>query len=125
MLELLNARYSFLCRTTRTNAEGKSPLMLRVTYHRDRRDLFTGLYCEMKEWNPKSSRLHRLTKYSSVVNDNLDHIQRKAFDVFEAMKYSGVAFTIDELVSKIKGEGEKPELLMDYLEEEKRPSKSG
>ncbi|WP_121356883.1 site-specific integrase [Flavisolibacter nicotianae] len=119
MLELLTVRFSFLCRTTRTNAEGNSALVLRVTWNRERRDIFTGLYCHKDQWNPKAGRLHRLNKQTNVFNDNLDAIQRSAHEAFNQLKYSGFAFTIDELVSKIKGEDEKPELLMDYLEQEK------
>ena len=120
MLELLNVRFSFLCRTTRTNGEGKHPLVLRIITGGDRRDIFTGLYCHKEHWNNKAGRLQRLNKECAAINENLDLIQRKAFEVFEQMKYSGVSFTIDELVSKLKGQDEKPELLMNYLEEEKK-----
>ena len=61
----------------------------------------------------KDCSLHRLNKASGAINDNLDLIQRKAFEVFEQMKYSGMQFTIYELVGRIKGDDEKPELLMD------------
>jgi site-specific recombinase XerD len=115
----LNVRFSFLCRTTRTNKDGESALVLRVILNKERRDLFTGLYCEKEQWNGKVGRLHRLNKQANNVNDNLDHIVRTAYEAFNALKYSGLDFTIDELVSKLKGEGEKPELLMDYLEHEK------
>lgn len=118
-MELLHVRFSFLCRSTRANEEGKSPLVLRILYRGERRDIFTGLYCDKKEWNPKNLRLHRLNKTCGAINNNLDLIQRKAFEVFEQLKFTGVAFSIDELVSKIKGKEEKPERLVDYLEAEK------
>jgi site-specific recombinase XerD len=119
MLELLNVRFSFLCRATRTNSDGNSALVLRITLNRERRDIFTGLYCDKTQWNSKAGRLHRLNKQSNIINDNLDHIQRSAYETFNQMKYSGINFTIDELVGKLKGEGAKPELIMDYLEGEK------
>lgn len=118
-MELLHVRFSFLCRISRSNEEGKHPIVLRTLYRSERRDIFTGLYCEKKEWNKKTLRLHRLNKTCGAINNNLDLIQRKAYEVFEQLKYSGLAFTIDELVSKIKGEDEKPDLLIDYLEAEK------
>lgn len=119
MQQSLSVRFSFLCRTTRTNNGGKHPLVLRIIYNKERRDIFTGLYCAKEEWNSKAGRLLRLNKTCSAINDNLDIIQRKAFEVFDALKYAMDSFTIDELVSKLKGEGERPLLLMDYLEEEK------
>src|SRR5438067_12521225 len=98
MLALLNIRFSFLCRTTYQNQDGKHAIVFRVIYCDERRDIFTGLYCGSKEWNSKTCRLHRLNKACASINDNLDLIQRKAFEVFEQMKYSGIDFTIDELV---------------------------
>ena len=119
MLALLDIRFSFLCRTTYKNKDGKHAIVFRVIYRDERRDIFTGLFCSKEEWNSKLQRLNRLNKTLGAVNDNLDLIERKAIDVFERMKYSSNQFTIDELVSKIKGDDEKPQLLMDYLEEEK------
>lgn len=115
----LSVRFAFLCRTTRANSEGENPIVLRVIYQKERRDIFTGLYCNKEEWNSDAGRLHRLNKTCAAINDNLDTIQRKAFQVFDQLKYSMDSFTIDELVAKLKGKGEKPLLLMDYLEAEK------
>jgi hypothetical protein len=103
-MELLNVRFSFLCRYTRTNEEGKHPIVLRIILRSERRDIFTGLYCHKTEWNSKALRLHRLNKTCGAINDNLDLIQRKAHEDFQQLKYAGTAFTIDELVSKIRGE---------------------
>ncbi len=119
MLALLNIRFSFLLRTTYKNPDGKHAIILRVIYRDERRDVFTGLFSSKEEWNAKTVRLHKLTKAHGAVNENLDLIERKAFEVFEQMKYGGFSFTIDELMEKIKGDDEKPQLLMDYLEAEK------
>jgi site-specific recombinase XerD len=123
MLELLNIRITFLCRTNHTNAEGKNPIVLRIIFRSERRDIFTGLHCDAKEWDAKAARLKRLNKQAGAFNANLDLIQRKAYEVFEQLKYSGLDFTLDELVDKIKGKEERPTLLMDYLEEEKERMK--
>lgn len=120
MLELLNIRISFLCRTTVTNSKGGNPIVLRIIYRNERRDIFTGLHCDRKEWDSKSGRLFRTTRQAAAVNSNLDLIQRKAYEAFESLRFTGVSFTIDELVNKIKGKEEAPALLMDYLEEEKK-----
>jgi site-specific recombinase XerD len=125
MLELLNIRFSFLCRTTHKNNEGKQPIVFRITFRGERRDLFTGLYCEKEEWNNKVGRLHRVNKLSSATNDNLDLIQRKAFEQFDGLRQKGELFSIDELVDHIKARGgERPQLLMDYLETEKNKLKN-
>lgn len=120
MLELLNVRFSFFCRSTHKNTEGKNPIIFRVTFRGERRDLFTGLYCSKEQWNSEVGRLHRLNKLASSINDNLDLIQRKAFEQFEQLRLKEENFTIDELIDHIKFKGDKPQTLMEYLEEEKK-----
>jgi site-specific recombinase XerD len=119
MLELLNIRINFLCRKTYKNEDNKYPIVLRIVYRNERRDVFTGLYCDQQEWDKRNNRLFRLNKHAIAINANLDLVQRKTFETFESLKYSGIVFTIDELVDKIKGKDEKPTLLNEYLEEEK------
>lgn len=118
MLTSLDIRLSFLCRSTHKNEKGKNPIILRVSFNGDRRDLFTGLYCSKKDWNPSESKVLKPDKDASIINQNLELIQRKALNVFDAFRYSASNFTIDELVDKIKGKDKKPELLIDFLEEE-------
>jgi site-specific recombinase XerD len=119
MQQLLNIRFSFLCRKTRANSEGKNPIVFRITYRQERRDIFSGLYCDFKDWDAESGRLKHLNKQSAALNNNLDLIRRKANDLFDQFKYSGIDFTLDELVDKLRGKEERPVLLIDYLEEEK------
>lgn len=62
MPQLLNIRFSFLCRTTRANADNKNPIVLRVSYRGERRDFFTGLYCAIKDWDASLGGLKHLNK---------------------------------------------------------------
>lgn len=122
MLELLNIRITFLIRKTHLNEEGKMPIILRISYRSERRDAFTGLYCETEQWDTKRARLLP-SRSNSAVNTNLDLIQRKAYETFDALKYQNEPFTIDELMDKMKGKEERPVLLMDYLEEQREKLK--
>ncbi len=116
MLALLDIRFSFICRATHTNENGKHPIVLRIIYRNRRKDIFTGLSCSKDSWNSQQGRLHNIGKAAATVNKNLDHIRRKANDVFDALRFSDEEFSIDEFVDKIKGKEEEPELLLDYLE---------
>jgi hypothetical protein len=100
MQQLLNIRFSFLCRKTRANCKGKNSIVFRITYSRERRDIFSGLYCDFKDWDAESGRLKHLNKQSAPLNNNLDLIKRKANDLFDQFKYSRIDFTLDELVDK-------------------------
>ena len=117
MLELLDIRFSFFCRTTYSNKKGKHPIVLRISLRNSRRDIFTGLYCFKADWDSNNGRVLKTDKEAAAKNKNLDVILRKANAVFDSFRFSGEEFTIDELVSKLKGEEEKePELLLDFLE---------
>jgi site-specific recombinase XerD len=99
-------RFRFFLRKSASNSERKCPIVLRILYNKERRDLFTGLYCEVHEWD------------SAV--PNLDRISEKTLRIIEELKYSDNPFTIAELIARLKGEGKK---LNDYLESEKKKLK--
>ena len=56
-MELLNIRFIFLCRSTHTNGDGHSPIVLRVIYRNQRKDIWTGLYCDKQYWDPASQKV--------------------------------------------------------------------
>lgn len=116
MMTLLDIRFSFICRTTHTNEHGKHPIVLRIAFRNRRKDIFTGLSCLKDSWNSQQGRLHNIGKEAATVNKNLDHILRKANDAFDALRFGNEEFSIDELIDKIKGKEQEPELLLDYLE---------
>jgi hypothetical protein len=113
----LDVRFSFLLRATRSNKAGKSPIVLRVRFRGERSDVFTGLYCSLKDWDPKSGLLKRSSKDASVFNPNLEQIKRKAINVFDELRFQQEDFSLQELVEKIKGKEKSPELLLNFLQE--------
>jgi site-specific recombinase XerD len=117
MLEFLDIRFNFLCRTTYKNKDGKNPIILRVVFRGQRRDVFTGIYCNGKEWDALNGCILKSKNDALVINPNLENIKRKANNVFDQMRFNGEQFSIDELVDKIKGKEERPALLIDFLEE--------
>jgi site-specific recombinase XerD len=116
MQKLMHIHVNFLCRQDRINKKGESPIVLRVIYRRERRDIYTGLYCKNEDWDNEMGVMKIKLKKSVPFNENLDLIRYKAMQVFDEMKYSGIPFTLDELVRKIKGDEEKPVLLAEFLE---------
>ncbi len=82
MLELLNIRFGFSCRTGHKNAEGKSPIFLHVIFRGERRDLFTGIFCFSMDWDTANDRVFRKDKAATTLNDNLAMILKSAqFDL--------------------------------------------
>ena len=113
-MKSLDVRFSFLCRATYQNDEGKNPIILRIIFHGNRRDIFTGLYCSKLNWDSKQNKV--LGKDAKGLNQNLDVILRKANNIFDSLRFSVDEFSIDELVDKLKGKEDEPELLIEYLE---------
>jgi len=96
---------------------GKNPIILRISFRSERRDIFTGLACHKKDWNSQLDKVVSVDKEAGAINKNLDIILRKANGAFDNLRFSEEAFSIDELVDKIKGKETKPALLIDFLEE--------
>lgn len=117
MQELLDFRLSFICRTGHQNKDGKNPLILRVVYNGDRRDIFTGLYCSKRNWDSDSGRVLKTEKDASGINQNLELILRRANNGFDSLKFSSEQFSIGQLVDKLKGKDAKPTLLINVLED--------
>lgn len=112
----LDIRISFLLRTSYQNEEGKFPIVLRITYRSQRRDIFTGLYCAASQWIKTESRMAGLGRDSQHINQHLERIQYKVREHFDEMRFSGNVFTLDELICKIKGQEKPPETLMEYAD---------
>jgi site-specific recombinase XerD len=117
MLQFLNIRFNYLCRTTYQNEQGQCPLVLRIIFRGERRDIFTGLFCFKENWDSRNNKVLKKEKLFIALNRNLDTTIQKAVYAFEELKFSGDQFTIDELVDKIKGKEVRPTLLIDFLEE--------
>jgi len=114
-MELLQIHFSFLCRAGRSNKKGQSPIVLRVIYRNERRDLYTGLYCQKEDWDTTNGKVFNNCKQATTLNKNLELINYKAMQVFDELKFSNAPFTIDELTGKLKGKEERPLLLIEYL----------
>jgi len=115
MQKLMQIHFNFLFRQNRVNKSGESPIILRIIYRGERRDLYTGLYCKFEDWDSYSGSMSSILKKSISFNKNLDLIKYKAIQLYDELKFNGIPFTMDELVNKIKGVEEKPVLLIEYL----------
>jgi Arm DNA-binding domain len=61
MQRLLHIHFSFLCRSKRSNEKGQSPIVLRIIYRHERRDVYTGLYCSKDDWNAEADQVIAMT----------------------------------------------------------------
>jgi site-specific recombinase XerD len=115
MTRMMNIHLSFVIRRKRLNKLGESPIVLRIIYREERRDIYTGLYCKVEDWDSHYERMNSRINGSKTLNENLDLIRHNVLEDFQSLKYSGTIFTIQDLIEKIKGKEESPILLKDYL----------
>jgi site-specific recombinase XerD len=114
MQQLMHIHLSFLCRAGRSNNKGQSPIVLRIIYREERRDLYTGLYCLKDDWDTEACKVRYTCQQASAINTNLELINHKALQAFDELRFAG-PFTIDELANKLKGKDEKPTQIIEYL----------
>jgi site-specific recombinase XerD len=117
IMESLDIRFSFFLRSSYKNSNAENPIVFRIKFRYQTRDIFTGIYCPKTDWDSDTCRILKSHKKAIELNRNLDKILRKAGDAFDQLRFSGVPFSIDELVDKIKGKEARPELLMEFMEE--------
>ena len=97
MTSLLSVRFNFLCRNSRITEHGESPIILRVLFLNERRDLYTGLNCKHAEWDTNIKKVSKKNPESKNLNETLNLILRKAQHSFDQLKFSEIIFTIDDL----------------------------
>jgi len=86
MTHLLDAHFSFFCRKTHKNKDGKNPIVLGVSLRGGRQDIFTGLCCQKEHWDSFNKLVSRNDKEAVKKNRNLELILRRAHQTFDSMK---------------------------------------
>jgi hypothetical protein len=66
-MELLNIRFSFFCRSTHVNEQGKNPIVLRITFRGERREILTGLYCHKLHWDSSAHLVRKSDKTAKTI----------------------------------------------------------
>jgi len=78
MLELINVRFVFSLRTSHQTSDGRSAIILRIIFRGERLDIFTGLYCQEKDWDRGATKVAKTDKSAVTVNQNLEMIVHSA-----------------------------------------------
>ena len=111
----INIQLSFFCRTTHTYKNGENPIVFRIVYRGERRDIFTGITCPSEFWFSEMGLVSPKFKASSTINKNLMDIQAKAQQTFNLLLLKGDEFSIDELVDDLKGKTPPPQTILEYV----------
>ena len=113
---LLDINLHFFCRARQTYKTGLNPISLRITFRGERREILTGLGCKKKDWYADMQQVNPRERLAAATNKELFNILYKVKARFQELQYSGIDFTIDELVDKIKGREAPPQSLAEYMD---------
>jgi len=105
----------FFCRSTHQYKNGENPIILRIIYRGQRRDIFTGISCPLKYWSSEMGLVSSQFKSAANINRNLMDIQAKAQQSFNLILLKGEEFSIEELVEAIKGKTPVPLNITEYI----------
>ncbi|MEO5891278.1 MAG: site-specific integrase [Ferruginibacter sp.] len=113
---MLDINLHFFCRGGHQYKNGLNPVVLRITYRKERKDILTGLSCSKENWLPDLQQVRSDQKTISPVNKEIFNILHKVKERFHELKYSGNDFTMDELVERVRGKEAPPQSLIEYID---------
>ena len=111
----LEIYFNFFCRTTRKLENKENPIVLRIVYRGQRKDVFTGLSCPSKYWLKGERMVSHKHIPAPEINRQIQSILMNANQAFQNIKYTRDEFTIDELVDLIKGKTPPPQTILEYF----------
>jgi hypothetical protein len=72
----------FWLHKAKTNREGRSPLIIRLTYKKFRAEKATGFYVSVKDWNAHKQRVKGDRTAAQQINSWIDFASVKVRDLF-------------------------------------------
>lgn len=106
----------FVLRTNHTLQNGDHPILLRLQYQGQKKEIATGQSSPRQHWLTESGSVAGKYKLAYQINRELDEIQYKVRQLFEKMKSTIGDFSLDELVHRLLGHEEAPLTLMEYVD---------
>ena len=105
-----------MMKASRSYHNGESPIVFRVIYRAQRKDVFTGLTCPPEMWMKEERMVSLKHPSANTINHEIHKILSNAEHHFNRLKFLGEEFTLDDLVDEMKGKTAPPQTLQDYME---------
>jgi site-specific recombinase XerD len=106
----------FHLRRTFTYENGEHPIVMRVNYHKTRKDIVTGLSCLDDYWISEKNMVDPVNDEAIAINEELVLIKEKSKERYRELKESKKPFSVDELIDCIKGKEPAPQSVMEYMD---------
>jgi len=106
----------FHLRRTFTYENGEHPIVMRVNYHKMRKDIVTGLSCLDEYWISEKNMVDPVNDEAIAINEELVLIKEKSKQRYHQLKESKKPFSVNELIDCIKGKEQAPQSVMEYMD---------
>ncbi|OQP65702.1 phage integrase SAM-like domain and Arm DNA-binding domain-containing protein [Niastella populi] len=102
----------FHLKTTRNKKATELPIYLCITVNRASREVSTKMKCDPLKWNATAGRVEGKTQYAKSVNDYLDIIERKVYEIRKQLLDNDQPVTAENIKTKLHGDEIKKEVYM-------------
>ncbi len=106
----------FYVRKSRPNPLGQIPIYLRVTVDGQRFEAASGRFVEPERWSQSAGRATSNSKESKELNEYLDVLRAKAYDIQKKLITLGLEVSIDAFAKHWHGVKEKPRMLLEIFQ---------
>jgi len=107
----------FYLKKPKNHKKGSTPVYLRITIDGVRKEIATGRCCEPERWNSQSGRGNGTKEDIKSLNAFLDTLQLKVHEARRQIVDSNVSVTSTRLKSLVKGEHDKPRMILEAFQE--------
>lgn len=113
---LAGCKISFILRTSFTQKNGEHPIVLKITYLGERKEVTTGFSVNSTDWSASAGMVDPKLKKSVAINKELFAIHHRVESLFIKMKQELGDFRLSELLERLKGEQEPPQSIIEYVD---------
>lgn len=111
----LEIHFNFFCRSYISLENKESPIVFRIIFRGERKDVFTGIYCQKKIWMKKERLVNLIHPAATEINKQLRKILAAAESNFQKLKFSGEEFSLDDLIRLMKCKTPPPQTIQEYM----------
>jgi integrase len=112
-----NIKVTFWLNMTKKNAQNQIPIYLRVWYNYEHFTKTTGLTTKLSDWDKKSQKVKGISEAVNTLNNQLDAIKIRIFQIINQLSISGKPFNIMTIKKFLDGNEASQVTLMRLMEE--------
>jgi site-specific recombinase XerD len=106
--------FTFLCKSSRQFNNGESPIIFRVIYRGQRKDVYTGISIIPQYWMKEERAVSLRFPAANEINYQLHKMRSNAEFIFQKFKFQEDEFTLDDIINQMKGKNPPPQTIAEY-----------